>query len=49
VCTVIKKDTGKMNVPNGPGTPKRLLQPKAEAKLLKESISLLGEKRPLGR
>jgi hypothetical protein len=47
VLTAIKKDTGKMNVPNGPGTLRRPPRPEAEAKLLKESISLLrGEAAP---
>jgi hypothetical protein len=39
VPTVIKKGTGKMNVPNRPGTPKRPPRLEAEAKLLKENIS----------
>jgi hypothetical protein len=40
VPTVIRKGTGKMNVSNGPGIPRRLPRPEAEAKLLRESISL---------
>jgi hypothetical protein len=40
VPTVVRKDTGKMNVPSGPGTPRRSSRPEAEAKLLKESIGL---------
>jgi hypothetical protein len=44
---IVRKDTGKMNVPNGPGTPTSPPRPEAEAKLLKEIISLLrGEVAP---
>jgi hypothetical protein len=39
VPTVIRKDTGRMNVPNGPGTSKRPLKPEAETRLSKEHIS----------
>jgi hypothetical protein len=39
--TVVKKDTGKINTPNGPGTPRRPHRPEAGAELLKESIGLL--------
>jgi hypothetical protein len=47
VPTVIRKDTGKMNVPNAPGTPIRLPRPEAEAELLMESIGLFrGEAAP---
>jgi hypothetical protein len=41
VPTAIRKDTGKMNVPSGPGTLRKPPRPEAEAKLLKESTSLL--------
>jgi hypothetical protein len=46
---VVKKDTGKMNAPNGPGTLKRPPRPEAGAKLLKKSISLLRGKAAPGR
>jgi hypothetical protein len=39
VPTVIRKGTGRMNVPNGPGTPKRPPRPEAEARLSKKNIS----------
>jgi hypothetical protein len=39
VPTVVKKDTEKMNVPNGPGTPRS--SPPQTRRVLKESISLL--------
>jgi hypothetical protein len=47
VPTVVRKDNGKMNVPSGPGTPRRSPRPETEAKLLKENIGLLkGEAAP---
>jgi hypothetical protein len=47
VPTVIRKDTGKINVLNGPGILRRLPRPEAETELLKESIGLLrGEEAP---
>jgi hypothetical protein len=45
VPTVIRKDTEKMNAPTAHGPP-NVPRPEAEAKLLKESISLLGESSP---
>jgi hypothetical protein len=44
VPTVIRKSTGRVNVPNRPETPQRPPRPEAEAKLSRESISL-----PTGR
>jgi hypothetical protein len=41
VPTIVRKDAGKMNAPNGSGTPRKSPRPEAEAELLKESISLL--------
>jgi hypothetical protein len=41
VCILSLGGTGKMNVPNGPGTPRRLPRPESEAEFLKESIGLL--------
>jgi hypothetical protein len=49
VPTVARKDTGKMNVPSGPETPRRPPRPEAEAKLLKESITLLRKEASPGR
>jgi hypothetical protein len=49
VPTIVRKYTGKMNDPNGPGTPRKLPRPGAEAELLKESISLLREAAAPGR
>jgi hypothetical protein len=37
VPTIVRKGTGRMNVPNRPGTPKRPPRPEAEARLLKEN------------
>jgi hypothetical protein len=42
--TVVRKGSGKMNVLNGPGTLRRPPRSEAEAKLLREDISL-----PVGR
>jgi hypothetical protein len=39
LLTVVRKGTGRMNVPNRPGTPKRPPRPEAKARLLRESIS----------
>jgi hypothetical protein len=49
VPIVIRKDTGKMNVPNGPGTPRKPPRPEAEAEFLKESIGLLRREATPGR
>jgi hypothetical protein len=38
--TVVRKGTGRINVPNRSGTPKRPPRSEAEAKFLKENISL---------
>jgi hypothetical protein len=44
---IVRKDTGKKNVPNGPRNPRRSPRSEAEAKLLKEIIGLLrGEAAP---
>jgi hypothetical protein len=48
VPIVVKKGTGKTNVPKGPGTPQKP-RPEAEAELLKESIGLLRGKAVSGR
>jgi hypothetical protein len=49
VPTVVRKDTGKMNVPNGPGALRKPPRPEAEAKLLNESIGLLRGEAATGR
>jgi hypothetical protein len=40
VPTVIRNGTGRMNFPNGPGTPKRPPRTEVEARLSKENFSL---------
>jgi hypothetical protein len=39
VPTVVRNSTGRMNVPSGPGTPKRPPRPEAEARMSKENSS----------
>jgi hypothetical protein len=47
VLTVVRKDIGRMNVPSRPGIPKKPSRLEAEARLLKENISLpAGEPAP---
>jgi hypothetical protein len=48
VLIVVRMDTGRMNIPNRPGTPKRPPRPEAEAELSRESISPPMGKPPLG-
>jgi hypothetical protein len=49
VPTVIRKDTGRMNVPRGPGTPQKPPRVEAEARSSKENISPLVGEPTLGR